>query len=206
MLRGFKGYSYNKRWSITKKLINLRLTREQKSKKINKEDKFCSFFKNTLIPRKFSYKSPFVISNTKREYFSKDVSTIISNPNNKYVIRIILRAYLMLWWALYHIYAIQIELTAQNYKNNEISLNFIYDFSSFQFLNQNYFSEIYFASEDLQDLNIACYFDDCYFDTYINYFNLYLFSNLKVYELLLNFEKYKYEEDVELLGEDKAEK
>ena len=203
MLRGFKGYSYNKRWSITKKLINIRLTRENNSKKISHDEKFCSFFKNTLIPRKFSYKFPFVINNTKREYFSRDVSTILLDPENRYVIRIILHAYLMLWWALYHIYSTQFEFTN---KNDNINESFIYDFPTFEFLNQNYFSEIYFASDDFQDLNIACHFDNSYFNTYINYFNLYLFSNLKVYELLLNFEKYKYEEDVVLLGEDKAVK
>jgi hypothetical protein len=96
MLRGFKGYSYNKRWSVTKKLINIRLTKENKFKKINHDEKFCSFFKNTLIPRKYCYKFPFVITNTKREYFSKDVSTILMNRDNRYVIRIILHAYLML--------------------------------------------------------------------------------------------------------------
>ena len=203
MLGGFKGYSYNRRWSITKKLINIRLSREHKSKKISHDEKFCSFFKNTLIPKKFSYKFPFVIKNTKREYFSRNVSTILLDADNRYVIKIILHAYLMLWWALYHIYATQFEFTNNN---DNVSESFIYDFSTQEFLNENYFSEIYFASDDLQDINIACYFDNNYFNTYINYFNLYLFSNLKIYELLLNFEKYKYEEDVVLLGEEKAVK
>lgn len=202
MLRGFKGYSYDKRWTVTKKLINIRLTKEYKSKKISHDEKFCSFFKNTLIPRKFCYKFPFVINNTKREYFSKDVETILMNRDNRYVIKIILHAYFMLWWALYHIYTIQIEA-----KNKEsVDESFLFEFPTFEFLNKNYFSEIYFANDDLQDLNIACNFDNSYFSTYINYFNLYLFSNLKIYELLLNFEKYKYEEDVVLLGVEKAEK
>jgi len=97
MLRGFTGYSYNRRWRITKKLINIRLTKE-KGNKLTKDEKFCSFFKNTLIPRKFSYKFPYVISNTKREYFSKDVSTILLTDANRFVIKIILHAFLMLWW------------------------------------------------------------------------------------------------------------
>lgn len=200
MLKGFKGYSYNKRWSLTKKLINIRLSKEKKSKKLTRDDKFCSFFKNTLIPRKFSYKFDFLIKNTKREYFAKDITTILSKPENQYVLKIILKAYLMLLWALYHIYTIQLEL--------EVTTNddFILDFSAFEFLNTNYFSEIYFVSEDLQDFNIAYHFDNFYYSTYINYFNLYLFFNLKIYELLLNFEKYKYEEDVVLIGEEKAVK
>lgn len=96
MLKGFKGYSYNKRWSLTKKLINIRLSKEKKSKKLTRDDKFCSFFKNTLIPRKFSYKFDFLIKNTKREYFAKDITTILSKPENQYVLKIILKAYLML--------------------------------------------------------------------------------------------------------------
>ncbi len=198
MLRGFKGYSYNKRWSLTKKLISIRLSREKKSKKLTKDDKFCSFFKNSLIPRKFCQKFPYVLKNTKREYFAKDATTILLKPDNQFVIKIILKAYFMLWWALYHIYTTQLEVTAED--------DFVFDFTAFEFLNKNYFSEIYFVSEDLQDFNTACYFDHAYFNTYINYFNLYLFSNLKIYELLLNFEKYKYEEDVVLIGEEKAVK
>jgi hypothetical protein len=45
-----------------------------------------------------------------------------------------------------------------------------------------------------------------YYSTYINYFNLYLYPSLKIYDVLLNFEKFKYEEDVVLLGVDKAVK
>jgi len=97
MLRGFKGYSYNKRWSVTRKLINLRLSQENKNKKLTQDEKFCSFLKNTLIPRKFSYKFTFVIKNTKREYFSKDVSKMLLTDDNKYVINIILHAFFMLW-------------------------------------------------------------------------------------------------------------
>jgi hypothetical protein len=96
MLRGFKGYSYNKRWALTKKLISIRLSREKKSKKLTKDEKFCSFFKNSLIPRKFCHKFPYVIKNTKREYFSKDVSTMLLNSDNQYVIKIILKAFFML--------------------------------------------------------------------------------------------------------------
>jgi len=198
MLRGFKGYSYNKRWSITKKLINTSLTKEKGKKKLTKEDKFCSFFKNTLIPRKFSYKFPYVINNTKREYFSRHVSAIVLTNENRYVIKIILHAFLMLWWALYHLYLIKFTIIVND--------RCIFGYSTFEFLNKNYFSEIYFASEHLQDLNIANYFDTNYFNTYINYFNLYLFPTVKIFDVLLNFEKYKYEEDVVLLGEDKAVK
>jgi len=104
----------------------------------------------------------------------------------------------MLFWAMYHIYDTQLEVATND--------DFVLDFEAFEFLNKSYFSEIYFASEDLQDFNIACYFDNFYFNTYINYFNLYLFQNLKIYELLLNFEKYKYEEDIVLIGEEKAVK
>ena len=102
MLRGFKGYSYNKRWAITRQLINKRLTKEHlarneyKSTKIRHDEKFCSFFNTTLIPRKFSYKFTFVLKNTKREYFSKDVNAMLFNRENRHVIRIILQAYLML--------------------------------------------------------------------------------------------------------------
>ena len=194
MLRGFKGYSYNKRWSITKKLINIRLSKDKK--KLTQDEKYCSFFKHSLIPRKFSHKFSFVLKNTKREYFAKDVTTMLFNPENRYVMRIILRAYFMLFWALYYIYSTQLEIAT----NDE----FVLDFSTFEFLNENYFSEIYFVSEDLQDINIACSFDKVYFNTYINYFNLNLFQHLKIYELLLNFEKYKYEEDIVLLGIEKA--
>lgn len=198
MLRGFKGYSYSKRWSVTKKLINIRLSEGKKTKKLSQDEKFCSFFKNTLIPRKFSYKFTFVIKNTKREYFSRDVSRILLTDDNKYVINIILHAFFMLWWAIYYSYVIHLTIT--------INDSFIFDFSTFKFLNKNYFSEIYFANEDLQDLNIGNYFDNSYYSTYINYFNLYLYPSLKIYDVLLNFEKFKYEEDVVLLGEDKAVK
>jgi hypothetical protein len=198
MLRGFKGYSYSKRWSVTRKLINIRLSQGKKTKKLSQDEKFCSFFTHTLIPRKFSFKFPFVIKNTKREYFSRDVSRILLTDDNKYVINIILHAFFMLWWAIYYSYVIHLTIT--------INDSFIFDFSTFKFLNKNYFSEIYFANEDLQDLNIGNHFDSVYYSTYINYFNLYLYPSLKIYDVLLNFEKFKYEEDVVLLGVDKAVK
>ena len=60
--------------------------------------------------------------------------------------------------------------------------------------------------QNIHTFNIAYYFDKFYYSTYINYFNLYLYPSIKIYDVLLNFEKFKYEEDVILLGEEKAEK
>jgi hypothetical protein len=79
-----------------KKSINVRLTKDNKKRKLTQDEKFCSFFKNTLIPRKYSHKFNFVINNTKREYFSKDVSNILLTRKNRYVVRIILQAFFML--------------------------------------------------------------------------------------------------------------
>jgi hypothetical protein len=198
MLRKYKGYSTNKRWSEAKKLVNIRLTNEKKLKKLSRDEKFCSFLKNTLVPKKFSYKFDFLINNSKRQYFSRGVSILALTSHNKYVIRVILNAFLILWFSLFHIYTIHLKISVND--------SFVFDVSTFAFLNKNYFHEIYFVNEDLQDLNIAFYFDKLYFSTYINYFNLFLFENIKIFDVLLNFEKYKYEEDVILLGEDKAVK
>ena len=49
MLRGFKGYSYNKRWSLAKKAINVRLTLDNKKKrKLTQDEKFWAGCKSCV--------------------------------------------------------------------------------------------------------------------------------------------------------------
>jgi hypothetical protein len=170
--------------------------------KLTEDQKVCTFFKNTLLPRKLATKFPYVLNNSKKDYIGIQAARKFLSPHNKFVLGILVTGFLMMYLALLNLYR-DLEDATNNEDRVLLCPNF-YNLAVFNTFIKIFFNEYYFNNETFQDLNVSFLFDKQYNDTYINYFNFYLFFNLKIFEVILHFEKFKYEEDVILYGEKKA--
>lgn len=174
-------------------------------KKLNEKDKICCFLKNTLLPRNISYKFPYLLHNKKNDLrFSGNLKKKLSlTRRNAFVLSILLCGFLMLLMACY--YSIfKFNIYIENDKKGYIHSS-LFNFSVFNYFNKLYFNDYFLNNEVLVDITISYSFDKFYFNTYIDYYNIYLYHNLKIFDVLLHFENFKYEEDVILYGKEKAE-
>ena len=112
------GHNINRNWKYFKQKINIEFANK---KKLTYDQKFCSFLKNTLIPRKCRYKFPFLFNNSKKDYLSLKKSNTILSSHNYYVMSVILRAFLIIYFSLYYSYL--------SYLNNNDKLLPFFDFS-----------------------------------------------------------------------------
>jgi hypothetical protein len=83
------------------------------------------------------------------------------------------------------------------YKDADVVVNTpqVHDINIFNYFNNVNFSKYYFNNKLLR-IFINSYILDLNFDnTFINYFNFYIFCHLKLFYVILNFEDFKYEED-----------
>lgn len=174
-------------WKDVKNKVKNSFNRLPEDKKLKlKSDKFVSFFRHSILPKKFVTKFPYVIENTKREYLTGKFRYFLT-PKNKMVIKILMRGYFLIYLAYFYAYRFLDDM-----KKCETQ---IHDITIFNYFNNNYFSNYYFNNKLLQFIVKGYFLDLKYYDTFIDYFNLYLFHNSKSLYVLLNFEDFKYEED-----------
>lgn len=181
--------SYNRKWKVLRELFNKNLPKHRKA--ILEEYKFCSFFKHSLLPRRLSRKfdKDIVIRNTKKEYLTGEFKSCFSWQNRN-TIKILMRGFLALYLALLYLYACKI----LNEKRVFLAAK-IHGIGVFNYFNNNYFNEYYFNNKYLKILVEGYGFDKNFYNSFINYYNFCLFSHLKIFEVILNFEDYKYEDD-----------
>lgn len=172
-------------WKILKEKYKVLLKHKLNQKHILEEDKFVSFFRHSLLPKKLVVKFPYVIENTKREYLTGKFRYFLT-PKNKIVIKILMRGFFLFYLALFYAY---------RFADNIPVVMQINDISIFNYFNNNYFNNYYFNNKLLQNVVKNYCLDSFYYETYINHFNLYLLYHVKLLNVLLHFEDFKYEED-----------
>lgn len=193
-------YNLKRNWNILKQQITDRIF----SQNLTEDQKFCSFFKNTLLPRKVAVKFTYVLNNCKRKEISSHAAKKFLTPTNKYILSLIINCFVCFYVAVFSIYY-DIE-ESYKYEDRELLSSYFYSLTVFNVFIKMFFSEYFFNNENIQTLSISYLLDKMFYDTFINYFNFYLFLKLKIFEVILHFEKFKYEEDLILYGEEKAEK
>ncbi len=174
----------NTKWKLIKYNLRKKLLTNIKNKK-GKQEKFVSFFRQSLLPKELVDKFPHLIANTKKEYLTGKFRYFLT-PQNRVVIKIIMRGYFIIFLLLLNVY-----------KDADVVVNTpqVHDINIFNYFNNVNFSKYYFNNKLLR-IFINSYILDLNFDnTFINYFNFYIFCHLKLFYVILNFEDFKYEED-----------
>lgn len=200
-LNANKGWRYLKDQFKTKKYKLV----DKNWKKIPEEDKFCSFFTNSLLPRKISKKFDkfYILRNNKKDYINFGFSRELSE-HNIMVIEVIFTGFLIFYFALYNIYDFLDSYQLDNKREDLIKQ--IFNINIFYQIYNLFFFDYFLSNDLIQDITISFKFDKEYYYTFINYYNLNLWPFLSISDIILNFEKYKYEEDFILYGEEKANK
>jgi hypothetical protein len=140
-----------------------------------------------LLPKKYIVKYPYVIENTKREYLTGKFRYFLT-PKNRVVIKILMRGFFLIYLAIFYAYRFLDDL-----QNTRIPQ--LHNINIFNYFNNNYFNKYYFSNKFLKCITKSYLLDSQYYDTFINNFNLYILYHLKLLNVLLHFEDYKYEED-----------
>lgn len=99
----------------------------------------------------------------------------------------IMRGFFLIYLIIFYYY---------RYLDKGIKIKQFYDITIFNYFNNYYFNNYFFNNEKLQKLTKAYIIDSDYVIHFFNIYNFYLFSQLNIFVVLLNFEDYKFEEDL----------
>lgn len=99
----------------------------------------------------------------------------------------IMRGFFLIYLIIFYYY---------RYLDKGIKIKQFYDITIFNYFNNYYFNNYFFNNEKLQKLTKAYIIDLDYVIHFFNIYNFYLFSQLNIFVVLLNFEDYKFEEDL----------
>lgn len=174
----------NTKWKLIKTALRKKLLKKIKTKKL-KQEKFVSFFKQSLLPKELIEKFPYLIANTKKEYLTGNFGYKLT-PHNCFVLKILMRGFFIIYFALLYMY-----------RTPDIIINTpqVHDISIFNYFNNNYCLKFFFNNKLLQHLIKGNLLDSDYYSTFINYYNFYIFWFLRRFYVILNFEDFKFEED-----------
>lgn len=176
----------NTKWKIIKDTLRKKLLKDPEHVKKLKKEKFVSFFRQSILPKELIEKYPHLIANTKKEYLTGKFRYTLT-PHNRIVIKIIMRGFFLIYITLFSKYWDSDIVTCKPQ---------IHDFTIFNYFNNVYFFKYYCNNKLLQIIVKSSNLDFYYYDTFINYFNFYIFWHLDIFNVILNFEDYKYEEDL----------
>lgn len=178
----------NTKWKLIKTALRKKMLKEAKNKK-GKQEKFVSFFRQSILPKELIEKYPYLIANTKREYLSGKFRYVLT-PHNRFVIKILMRGFFLIFFILLHIY-----------RTPDIIINApqVHDISIFNYFNNNYCLKIFLNNNLFKYLIKSHILDSEFHNTFINYYNFSIFWHLSRFYILLNFEDLKYEEDLHWL-------
>jgi hypothetical protein len=152
------------------------------------QEKFVSFFRQSLLPKELIEKYPYLIANTKKEYLTGQFRYGYAlTPHNKFVIKILMRGFYIILFALLYLY-----------RTPDIIINTpqVHDISIFNYFNNNYRLVFFLNNKLFQNIIKSNILDSEYYSTFISYYNLYLFCFLSRFYIIFNFEDLKYEEDL----------
>jgi hypothetical protein len=155
--------------------------------KLAREQRFCSFFKHSLLPRRLIYKFDIVIQNNKQQYLTGKTSSFFT-PRNQQIIKILMRMYMLIYLGILYSYRF-ID------RKQIIHIEKLHDISIFNYFNNTNFKEYYNNNNILQLISKSYCLDSSFHFNFINYYNLSLFLYLNRFEVFFNFEYFKYEDD-----------
>ena len=173
----------NTKWKLIKTTLRKKLLKKIKNK--NKQEKFVSFFRQSLLPKELIEKFPYLIANTKKEYLTGNFNYALT-PHNRFVIKILMRGFFNIFFALLYLY-----------RTPDIIINTpqVHDLSIFNYFNNNYCLKFFLNNKLLQHLIKGNILDSEFYNTFINYYNFYIFWFLSKFFVLCNFDDFKFEED-----------
>ena len=172
-------------------------------------NKFCSFLKNSLLPKGASYKFSYVLHNSKWCYL-KEIKT--KNPSkvwthNEEVTFILYTMFYTLYFCFLYFYEDALsELEYDLEYGNNTDLLFLYDYSIFYYFINSSLYDLYLFNIDLRYFIYAYSLDLKYNFNYQILFNYYIFPFSQIFFVLLNIGLIKYEHDKALTPEDKWDK
>lgn len=153
----------NTKWKLIKTTLRKKLLKKIKNK--NKQEKFVSFFRQSLLPKELIEKFPYLIANTKKEYLTGNFNYALT-PHNRFVIKILMRGFFIIFFALLYLY-----------RTPDIIINTpqVHDLSIFNYFNNNYCLKFFLNNKLLQHLIKGNILDSEFYNTFINYYNFYIF-------------------------------
>ena len=202
-----QNYNYlSKVWKEEKERREL-LYKNSKNKKLDIGDKFCSFLKNSLLPKASRYKFPYLLNNDKWDYL-KFKQPKPSNPykwtHNEEVTFILYSAYNILYFSFFFNFEDEI-LELEN--ENRVGLSsFLFNSSTFYYFLNIILYQLYIYNIDLKSFIYSYTLDLKYYNNYLFLFNYYIFSYVVNFFVLLNLGLIKYEHDKALTPPDKWDK
>ena len=140
------------------------MLKEAKNKK-GKQEKFVSFFRQSILPKELIEKYPYLIANTKREYLSGKFRYVLT-PHNRFVIKILMRGFFLIFFILLHLY-----------RTPDIIINApqVHDISIFNYFNNNYCLKFFLNNNLFKYLIKSHILDSEFHNTFINYYNFSIF-------------------------------
>ncbi len=153
---------------------------------LREDQKFVSFFRCSMLPSRLITKFDILIENTEEELETGKFRKFLT-PANRKKVKNLMRGFYLILFVIFYMYSISQQLF--------LSKKNIYTVKTFDYLNKHNFNYYFSKIKIFQDFIKTYVLDQQYNKTYIYYFNLYLFYQLKYFEVLLNFEDYKYELD-----------
>jgi hypothetical protein len=167
-----------------------------KKKKLDVGDKFCSFLKNSLLPKASRYKFPFLLNNDKWDYlkFKQPKPNKFNKwTHNEEVTFILYSAYCILYFGFFFDFEYEI-LESDNEERVPLSL-FLFNYSTFFYFLNSLLYELYIYNIDLKYFIYSYTLDLKYNNNYLFLFNYYIFSYTLNFFVLLNLGLIKYEHD-----------
>jgi hypothetical protein len=174
-------------------------------KKLDESEKFCSFLKNSLLPKKFRYKFPFLLNNSKLSDL-RFKQQVYNNKwtHNEEVTFILYTAFNIFYFCLFFNYEDEI-LELDNEDRDCLSL-FLFNYSTFYYFLNNVLYQLYIYNIDLKFFIYSYTLDLKYKNNYLFLFNYFIFLYNLNFFVLLNLGLIKYEHDMALTPPDKWDK
>jgi len=172
-------------------------------------EQFCSFLKNSLVPKGTSYKFPFILHNSKWCYL-KEIRT--KNPtkrltHNEEVTIILYTMFYALYFCFLFFYEdALLELEYDLEHGDNTNLLFLFNNSIFYYFLNSSLYELYIFNIDLKYFIYAYSLDLKYNYNYLVLFSYYIFFFSLIFFVLLNLGLIKYEHDKALTPEEKWDK
>lgn len=171
-------------WALNQSKIADKLAQNEKNEKIAFDNKIVSFFRNSILPKNYAIKFDYLIA-TSKIHLQRGGFESFLKPLNSKKIKYIMRGFYLILLIIFHIYS--------KSQNIIFTKKNIYTLKIFDYLNKHNFIYYFCNIEILKDWTKIYCLDKQYHNTFIYYYNLFLFYNLNYFEVLFNFEDYKYD-------------
>jgi hypothetical protein len=214
-------YVVSKKWKEEKSRSNLLYQINQQFNPVKKNNKFCSFLKNSLLPRAAKYKFDYVLDNSKWNALKfktpwnnicvedkPEADKVEPYKNYRFTVNdevtaIIYEIYFVFYFSLLYDFEVNEIVT---WKDNVLDFFFLFNYSTLYYFYENCFYQFYIYNDFIKHIIYSYNLDFKYEYNYLFLYNYYIFFYISHFFVFLNLGEIKYEHDKVLTPPDKWDK